>query len=93
MSIVKEALIEEFKDLATKALDFKQKIDTAKTFAKKEIYKKKLKNNNIKAAEILAALEKVVNAEASSKAVGVTDELPSVEGRVEAPHGLPAPLE
>ena len=95
MSLVKSALIEEFKDLAAKAVDYKNKIDTAKTFAKKEIYKKKLKNNNIKAAEILAALEKVINAEAGSKqaAVGAQDETPSIEGRVEAPVGDAASLE
>jgi hypothetical protein len=89
MSLVKSALIEEFKDLAAKSIDFKKKIDTAKTFAKKEIYKKKLRDNNIKAAEILAALEKVANAEAGSKkeAVGAIDETLSDEGRIEAPVG------
>jgi hypothetical protein len=93
MSLVKTALIEEFKDLALKALEYKNKIDTAKTFVKKEVYKKKLKENNIKAAEILAAMEKVANAEASSKAAGAKDETLSIEGRTETPHGESASLE
>ncbi len=85
MSLVKLALIEEFKDLATKAVDYKEKINAAKTFAKKEIYKKKLKKNNIKAAEILAALEKVANAESANKAAGVDNEASGDAGRVETP--------
>lgn len=74
MSLVKTALIEEFKELAANAVNFKNKIETARTFAKKEIYKKKLKKNNIKAAEILAALQKVANAESASKVIGVDHE-------------------
>lgn len=86
MSLVKAALIAEFKDLAKNAVDFRSKIETAKTFTKREIYKKKLKENNIKAAEILAALEKVANAEESSKkAVGANNETLCVDGRSEAP--------
>lgn len=94
MSLVKEALIAEFRDLAKNSVDYKQKIETAKTYTKKEIYKKKLKQNNIKAAEILAALEKVANAEAASKkAVGANDETFSIEGRSETPGEISTSLE
>lgn len=84
MSLVKSALIEEFKELAVKALRYKTEIDTAKTFVKKELFKKKLKENNIKAAEILAAMEKVANAEQASKKadVGVNDEALSASAPV-----------
>ena len=80
MSLVKQALIIEFKELAANAIDYKSKIETAKTFTKKEIYKKKLKKNNIKAAEILSALERLMTAE-ESKSAGAKNETLSIEGR------------
>lgn len=94
MSLVTMALAEEFKDCALKALEFKKQIDTAKTFTKKEIFKKKLKKNNIKAAEILAALEKAINAQnASKEAAGAKDETLSIEGGVSSPSGELTTLE
>lgn len=95
MSMVKEALISEFIDLAAKAVEYNEKIKNAKTFAKKEVYKKKLRTNNIKAAEILAAFDKVINAEAVAKqqAVGVIDETCNTEGRTEASDAATTSLE
>lgn len=94
MSLVTMALAEEFKDCALKALEYKKQIETAKTFTKKEIFKKKLKKNNIKAAEVLAALEKAINAQnASKQAAGAKDETLSLEGRTETPSGEFVPLE
>lgn len=88
MSLVKDALIVEFKELASKAVEFKQKMDTAKTFAKREVYKKKLKKNNIRAAEVLSALEILMKKEEEQKAAGgVVNEALDLEGRAEAPSG------
>lgn len=64
MSIVRDALIAEFKDLALKAKEYRDTIASAKTYAKREIFKKRLKENNIKAAEVLSALEVLMNKEA-----------------------------
>jgi hypothetical protein len=57
MSLVKQALIDEFLELAKKATEYRNTMLTAKTYAKREIYKKKLKENNIKASEVLDALQ------------------------------------
>lgn len=91
MSLVKDALIAEFKDLAKVSIEFKQKMDTAKTFAKREVYKKKLKKNNIRAAEVLSALEILMKKEQAAD--GVEDEALSLEGRVETPDGESSPVE
>lgn len=92
MSLVKQALIVEFKELATKAVELKIKIDTAKTFTKREIYKKKLKDNNIKAAEVLSAIEKLALRE-GLRADGVTDEASGNQGCIETQGGVSTPLE
>lgn len=84
MSLVKQALILEFKDLAAKSVEYKTQIDSAKTYPKQAMFKKKLKDNNIKAAELLSALEKLAAKEAQ-QAAGANDELPSDEGRTETP--------
>lgn len=90
MSLVKQALVAELTELAMNAKDFKEKIDTAKTFLKRDIYKKKLKENNKRAADVLGAIAKL----AQSQAVGgVVDEAPSATGRVETPSAGTASLE
>lgn len=84
MSLVKQALILEFKELASKSIEYKTQLAGAKTIPKREMFKKKLKDNNIKAAELLSALEKLAMKEVQ-EAVGANDEVPSDEGRTETP--------
>ena len=93
MSLVKQALISEFTDLAKKAIEFKKQIDNAKTYPKREMFKKKLTKNNIKAAEILAHIETLINKEHGEKADGANDEVFNDEGRTEAPSGVSTSLE
>lgn len=94
MSLKTMALAEEFKDCALKALEYRKQIEASKTFLKKEIFQKKLKKNNIKAAQVLAALEEAINAQnASTEAAGAKDETLSVEGRTETPIGETTSLE
>jgi hypothetical protein len=93
MSLVKSALVEEFKILAMKALEFRNEIATAKTYLKKEIFKKKLRENNIKAAEVLKAMQKVANAEDANKVAGAKDETLDAERRTETPTHESASLE
>ena len=90
MSLVRETLIVEFKDLAQKAREYKKIITEAKTYTKREIYKKKLKENNIKAADVLSALNILAGSDAlttltnktkkEEAASGVNDEALSIEG-------------
>lgn len=47
----------ELRSRMTTALEFKTKIDTAKTSYKKKYYQKKLQKNNTEAAKILTAIE------------------------------------
>ena len=56
---VTEMLQIELREHMTTALNYKQKIETAKTQAKKDFYNKKLKKNNLQAARILTALERL----------------------------------
>ena len=49
----------EFMYLLEQAKEYKEKIDTAKTGAKRNLYKKKLKKNNIEAMQMLVAIEKL----------------------------------
>lgn len=96
MSLVKQALVIEIRQHITKALDLKNKIDTAKTETKKSVYQKKLKKNNIEAADLLTALDKLLkNEDAQSEKVvsGDKDEVPVFEGRTQAPDGDKPSLE
>ena len=49
----------ELRERMTVALDYKNKIENAKTSVKKQYFQKKLKKNNIEAAKILTAIERV----------------------------------
>ena len=49
----------ELRERMTTALDFKNKIEGAKTSVKKQYFQKKLKKNNVEAAKILTAIERV----------------------------------
>ena len=90
MSLVKQALILEIRQHIANAVDWKQKIDTAKTEAKRNVYKKKLKKNNIEAADLFTALDKLLVKEALNKKAldGVKDEVPVLERRTETTDGL-----
>lgn len=54
---VKITLQDELRDLTKKAVEYKMKIDSAKTFAKKRYYEKKIKKNNEMAFKVLATLK------------------------------------
>lgn len=60
----------ELRDRMTTALDIKNKIDTAKTSAKKKYFQKKLKKNNIEAAKVLTAIERIAQQEKIKEQVG-----------------------
>lgn len=49
----------ELRERMTVALEYKNKIDGAKTSSKKQYFQKKLKKNNVEAAKILTAIERV----------------------------------
>ncbi|MDE1830560.1 MAG: hypothetical protein KGI25_09575 [Thaumarchaeota archaeon] len=95
MSLVKQALIIEIRKHIKNAVDFKQKIDNAKTEAKKNVYKKKLKKNNIEAADLFTALDKLLVKEAidSKAAIGDKDEVSVLEGRTTKTDGSGPSLE
>lgn len=59
----------ELRDRMTVALDIKNKIDNAKTVTKKQYFRKKLKKNNIEAAKILTAIERIAQQEKIKKQV------------------------
>lgn len=90
MSLVKQALILEIRQRMTNAVDFKQKIDNAKTEAKRNVYKKKLKKNNIEAADLFVALNKLTQKEAAD---GAKDEVSVLEGRTQATDGNKSSVE
>ncbi len=95
MSLVKQALIVEIRQHIAKAIDFKKKVDTAKTEAKRNVYMKKLKKNNIEAADLFTALDKLLVKEALDKkaAGGDKDEVPVLEGRTQETNGSQSPVE
>lgn len=82
MSLVKQALILEIRKHIEKAVEFKAKIDGAKTEAKRAVYKKKLKKNNIEAADLFVALDKLDKADNGAK-----NEVPVLEGRTSPKDG------
>lgn len=95
MSLVKQALVIEIRQHIAKAMDLKKKIDTAKTETKKSVYNKKLKKNNIEAADLLVALDRLLLEETKNKQAddGVKDEVPVLEGRTQEADGDKSPLE
>jgi hypothetical protein len=94
MSLVKQALILEIRKHMEAAIEFKKKVDGAKTETKRNVYKKKLKKNNIEAADLFTALDKLLVKEAlDSKAVGVKDEVSVLEGRAQETDGSKPSLE
>ena len=54
----------ELRDRMTVALNYKEKIEAAKTDVKKKYFKKKLLKNNIDAAKILTAIENITQQKA-----------------------------
>ena len=54
----------ELRERMTVALDYKEKIDTAKTDIKKKYFRKKLLKNNLEAAKILTAIENITQQKA-----------------------------
>ena len=58
MPTILEMLQYELREHMKVSLDYKKKIDEAKTDPKKEYYKKKLKKNNVQALQILTAIER-----------------------------------
>jgi predicted Holliday junction resolvase-like endonuclease len=88
MSLVKQALILEIKDVAAKSVDLKSKMDTAKTELKRNLYRKKLIKNNQEAAQLFEALSRLPEVEAVIKVEdGVKDEVPVLEGRTQEKSG------
>ncbi len=73
--MVKVTLIEEFKTKAKIASELRIQIENAKTYPKRELLKKKLKKNNIEAADILVALDKLAREEADGEQNGTTIKL------------------
>jgi len=92
MSLVKQAIILEIQDYAKRALDYKFKMDTAKTEVKKNLFKKKLKKNNTEAAELFEALNRLI-AKEQQAASGASDEVSIFEGRTEEADGVSTSLE
>jgi hypothetical protein len=92
MSLVRETLIQEFKTKAKIASELKAQIDSAKTYPKKEMLKRKLKKNNTEAADLLGALETLMR-ETTKTASGDENDRVTNEGRIEAPNGVPTSLE
>ncbi|MGI0075888.1 MAG: hypothetical protein ACREAU_00600 [Nitrosopumilaceae archaeon] len=59
MSQVKATIIEAIKEHIRVSLEFRKKIDEAKTSVSKEYYQRKLTENNKQAADLLIALDKL----------------------------------
>ena len=59
MSIVKEAIVDELQSAIGLSKEYADKIKTAKTKLKSDIYTKKLKKNNKIVADLVIALDKV----------------------------------
>ncbi len=67
MSIVREALIEEIKQKAEISQDYYNTIRSAKTEAKKRVFRKKLTNHNNILADLLISLDKLDKAQYNSQ--------------------------
>lgn len=94
MSLVKQAIMLELEEYAIRAVDFKSKMDSAKTELKRNLFKKKLKKNNTEAVQLIEALSILMAKEQADTVIsGVNDEVPVLEGRVEEPDGLPTSME
>jgi len=61
MSIVKKSLIETLKEAIEVSKEYSEKVKTAKTKPKADLYYKKLVKNNKLVANMLIALDKVNN--------------------------------
>lgn len=90
MSLVKQGIIIEIRERMTKAVELKQTIDNSKTETKRNVYKKKLKKNNIEAADLFIALSKLTKKEAAN---GVNDEVSVLERRTEKTDGNKSSVE
>jgi hypothetical protein len=94
MSIVKQAIILELQEKGAKAVEFKKKVDSAKTDVKRALYKKKLKKNNEEAADLFIALNRLVEKEqASGVALGVENEVSVLTGQSEEEGGVQQAVE
>lgn len=60
-----EMLQYELREHMSIALDYKTKIEAAKTQPKKEYYNKKLKKNNMQALKVMTAIERVTQQKAT----------------------------
>lgn len=58
-SKITDLYVNTLKELAVEGVALKQKIQTAKTKFKKDYYKKKVKQNSMKAAQLLVELEQI----------------------------------
>lgn len=76
-SLVKQAIIEELREIMPLSVKYKSEMETAKTKTKEGLMRKRLTENNKKVAELLVALERL------DKAKGNNNELYNSEGRVE----------
>lgn len=76
MSKVTEVIKLEVTNLVARSLEFKKKLDKAKTKPKIELYQKKLRKNNAELAEMLVALDRLEeekNKEDERIQLGTTD--------------------
>lgn len=67
MSLIKESIVEELKVLIPISTKYSEQLETAKTKTKKDIARKKLKQNNEKVADLLIALDRIIKNEEQSK--------------------------
>ena len=63
---VLDVLQHELRQHMTIALEYKKKIDEAKTKPKKDYYTKKLKKNNVQATKVLTAIERLAQSKTST---------------------------
>ena len=67
MSIVKDALIEEIKQKAQLSQEYYNIIQTAKSEAKKRLYRKKLTKHNNVLADLIISLDKLEKSQYNSQ--------------------------
>ena len=72
MSIVKDALIEEIKQKAQLSQEYYNIIQTAKSEAKKRLYRKKLTKHNNVLADLIISLDKLEKSQYNSQDINNT---------------------
>lgn len=73
-SLIKQAIIEELREIMPLSVKYKNEMETATTKVKESLMRKRLTENNEKVAELLVALERL------DKVKGNNNELHNSEG-------------